>query len=255
MAEPHPIQDDHSAPPMEKSSSSSKPSSDPEAIAPLESQQQQQPPTTPPHTTQHQQYQQQHDDDNSVDSNKDLEHALQQALDSQDLGRLCKTLGDNYCLPSRAPRAAGSADDSGSDTTAPAGHSSCSESGTGSEVGARSDVVGGTNGEGKAKPSAATTTATTVAAITLGSNCNELAAAVGVSSAVVCFLVFGKCLYSYSRYTHTDQGCSVAHVATDVIIKITVYPSIWRASFRFQNLASHQFTESHIILYTMFIYR
>lgn len=69
--------------------------------------------------------------------NEQLEVEVRQALEgpSSDLGRLCKTLGEAFCLPSfRAPRAAGY--DSGSDTTAPADqeHSS-SESATGSETG------------------------------------------------------------------------------------------------------------------------
>lgn len=66
--------------------------------------------------------------------NKHLEDALRRALDADDLGRLCKTLGEAYCLPARTPRVVGY--DSGSDTTAPADQDqSSSESGAGSEAG------------------------------------------------------------------------------------------------------------------------
>lgn len=66
--------------------------------------------------------------------NQELEAALQKALDADDLGELCKTLGEAFCLPTRSPRAEGY--DSESDTTAPADQDqSSSESGTGSETG------------------------------------------------------------------------------------------------------------------------
>ena len=69
--------------------------------------------------------------------NEALEAAIRHALEgsTKDLGRLCKTLGESFCLPStRSARVAGY--DSGSDTTAPADqeHSSSSESGVGSET-------------------------------------------------------------------------------------------------------------------------
>ncbi|CAM9737206.1 unnamed protein product, partial [Laminaria digitata] len=72
-----------------------------------------------------------------VGRNEPLEAAIRHALEgsAKDLGRLCKTLGESFCLPSTRPtRAAGY--DSGSDTTAPADqeHSSSSESGVGSET-------------------------------------------------------------------------------------------------------------------------
>lgn len=70
--------------------------------------------------------------------NEVLEVALRRALEGspKDLGGLCKTLGEAFCLPSSVPpRVAGY--DSGSDTTAPADQeqSSSSESGAGSETG------------------------------------------------------------------------------------------------------------------------
>lgn len=69
--------------------------------------------------------------------NEALEAAIRHALEgsTKDLGRLCKTLGESFCLPSTRPaRVAGY--DSGSDTTAPADqeHSSSSESCVGSET-------------------------------------------------------------------------------------------------------------------------
>ena len=72
-----------------------------------------------------------------VGRNKALEAAIRHALEgsTKDLGRLCKTLGESFCLPSTRPtRTVGY--DSGSDTTAPADqeHSSSSESGVGSET-------------------------------------------------------------------------------------------------------------------------
>lgn len=72
-----------------------------------------------------------------VGRNEALEAAIRHALEgsTKDLGRLCKTLGESFCLPSTRPaRAVGY--DSGSDTTAPADqeHSSSSESGIGSET-------------------------------------------------------------------------------------------------------------------------
>lgn len=72
-----------------------------------------------------------------VGRNERLEAAVRQALDgsTKDLGRLCKTLGESFCLPSARPARAVGCYDSGSDTTAPADqeHSS-SESGVGSET-------------------------------------------------------------------------------------------------------------------------
>lgn len=104
---------------------------------------------------------------------KNLETALQQALDSQDLGKLCKILGDNYCLPSRAPTSVIPAvDDAASDTTPPA----IGDSATGSGVGASADDCGPSSDVERFRGHGATDAAV------LGSNVKELAEAVGVSS-------------------------------------------------------------------------
>lgn len=86
--------------------------------------------------------------------NAELEVAVRQALEgpTRDLGRLCKTLGEAFCLPSfrSAPRAAGY--DSGSDTTAPADQEHSSSESNGSEtwgdvgVGASGSSAGGSSG-------------------------------------------------------------------------------------------------------------
>lgn len=118
--------------------------------------------------------------------NTALEAALRASLDSKDLGRLCKKLGDEYCLPRRAPRVAGSSDDSGSDTTAPADHyhSSSSDCGLGSEIGPESAQ----NKAGGLGASAAGDNAThggKLVAPAVGRNIGKLADAVGVSSMMI----------------------------------------------------------------------
>ena len=74
--------------------------------------------------------------------NKELEFAVRKALEGpeKDLGRLCKILGEAFCLPSPVASARAANYDSGSDTTSPADqdHSS-SESGNFSEPGG--DVI------------------------------------------------------------------------------------------------------------------
>lgn len=75
----------------------------------------------------------------AVERNEELEVAIRGALQGpdKDLGRLCKTLGENFCLaPPRPKRAVGAEGyDSGSDTTSPADqeHSSTSGSETGGD--------------------------------------------------------------------------------------------------------------------------
>lgn len=85
-----------------------------------------------------------------VGRNEHLEAAVRQALDdsTKDLGRLCKTLGESFCLPSVRPARAVGCYDSGSDTTAPADqeHSSSSESGVGSETCGEASVSTGPTG-------------------------------------------------------------------------------------------------------------
>lgn len=76
----------------------------------------------------------------SESGNQELEASLRKALDAGDLGQLCRTLGEAFCLPSRTPRVEGY--DSGSDTTAPADQDqSSSELGTGSEIGGDGSTV------------------------------------------------------------------------------------------------------------------
>lgn len=76
----------------------------------------------------------------SESGNQELEASLRKALDAGDLGKLCRTLGEAFCLPSRTPRLEGY--DSGSDTTAPADQDqSSSELGTGSEIGGDGGTV------------------------------------------------------------------------------------------------------------------
>lgn len=90
--------------------------------------------------------------------NEELEIAIRGALEGpgKDLGRLCKTLGENFCLAPPRPkkrvvRAAGY--DSGSDTTSPADQEHSGSSSGGSETGgdhAAAAVSGGGGGRDKA---------------------------------------------------------------------------------------------------------
>lgn len=70
--------------------------------------------------------------------NEQLEDAVRKALEGpgKDLGRLCKILGEAFCLPSPGSSARSAGYDSGSDTTSPADQDqSSSESGNHSELG------------------------------------------------------------------------------------------------------------------------
>lgn len=70
--------------------------------------------------------------------NEQLEDAIRKALEGpgKDLGRLCKILGEVFCLPSPGSSARLTGYDSGSDTTSPADQDqSSSESGNHSELG------------------------------------------------------------------------------------------------------------------------
>lgn len=96
-----------------------------------------------------------------VERNEELEIAIRGALEGpdKDLGRLCKTLGENFCLAPPRPRAAVRAAgyDSGSDTTSPADQEHSSGSSSGSETGgdhhAATAVSGGAAGGGQDKDS------------------------------------------------------------------------------------------------------
>lgn len=66
--------------------------------------------------------------------NHELEAALRKALNGGDTGKVCKILGDAFCLPSRSPNVL--CDGYESDTTAPGDQDqTSSESGNGSETG------------------------------------------------------------------------------------------------------------------------
>lgn len=70
--------------------------------------------------------------------NEQMEDAVRKALEGpgKDLGRLCKILGEAFCLPSPGSSARSAGYDSGSDTTSPADQDqSSSESGNHSELG------------------------------------------------------------------------------------------------------------------------
>lgn len=85
--------------------------------------------------------------------NEELEIAIRGALEGPDkeLGRLCRTLGDNFCLAPHRPKhsvQAAAGYDSGSDTTSPADQEHSSSS-SGSETGGdHAAVPRGAPGEG-----------------------------------------------------------------------------------------------------------
>lgn len=84
-----------------------------------------------------------------VERNEELEIAIQGALEGpgRDLGRLCKTLGEHFCLAPPRPKAVRAVgyDSAGSDTTSPADqeHSGGSSSSSGSETGRDHAAVSG----------------------------------------------------------------------------------------------------------------